>query len=175
MSDTPAHASEKDPLSPRTKAVLALIQGLLPAMTAIVGALWIAGTYLHDQRVRAANDEGTQTQQSQIRLLEAQKAFLQEKLRVFVEAANVAGKIVSTEPDSAEWDPLWKRFWSLRWSEMEMVGNPKIRQRMRAVADAMSKRHEAALKHQPDEGRAHYLRWMVECLADELRRDTERA
>jgi hypothetical protein len=36
-------------LSPLTTAILALIQGLLPAMTAIIGGLWVAFTYLDDR------------------------------------------------------------------------------------------------------------------------------
>jgi hypothetical protein len=49
---------------------------------------------------------------------------------------------------------------------MEMVGTPAIRERMRGVAEAMSIIHNKP-EADPDEGEYHYLRWMVECLADE--------
>jgi hypothetical protein len=39
----------KTDLSPTVKAILALTQGLLPAMTAIVGGLWIVFTYVKAQ------------------------------------------------------------------------------------------------------------------------------
>jgi hypothetical protein len=51
MSKLPARTvPERQVLSPLTTAILALIQGLLPAMTAIVGGLWVAFTYLDQQK-----------------------------------------------------------------------------------------------------------------------------
>jgi hypothetical protein len=44
MNAVPARPQQM--LSPLTTAILALIQGLLPAMTAIIGGLWVAFTYL---------------------------------------------------------------------------------------------------------------------------------
>jgi hypothetical protein len=36
-------------LSPKTTAILTLVQGLLPALTAILGGLWIVWTYIDNQ------------------------------------------------------------------------------------------------------------------------------
>jgi len=36
---------ERPPLSPITTAILAHVQGFLPALTAIIGGLWVAFTY----------------------------------------------------------------------------------------------------------------------------------
>jgi hypothetical protein len=169
----------RNPLTPRTQALLALIQGLLPVMTAIVGALWIAWTYLNDQRAKSeidaqnrAHDMKQSGTESRIRLLEAQKPFLDKKLQIYFETGTIAGKLINAQPNTPEWNQLRDQFWALRWSEMEMVGTPTIRERMRGVAEALSILHKKP-EGDPDRGEAHYLRWMVECLADELRSSTE--
>jgi hypothetical protein len=179
MSHQPRASTPHEPLGPRTRAILALLQGLLPAMTAIVGGLWIAWTYLNDQRARS-NDESRQVEkesarsleESRVSLLEAQKLFLDKKLEIFLETAQVSGKLVNTKPNSPEWNQLRDQFWSLRWSKMEMVGTPAIRERMRAVGEALNIL-ENKPEGDPDRGEAHYLRWMVECLADEVRTTLE--
>jgi len=81
-------------------------------------------------------------------------------------------QMINAKPNSPEWNQLWQRFWSLRWAEMEMLGTPAIRERMRGAAEAMSILHKKQAD-QPDMGEDHYLRWMVECLSDELRASME--
>jgi len=141
-------------------------------MTAIIGALWIAFTYVQNQKAQAHQEMAARLKESQVRLLEAQKSFLDKKMQTFFETADVAGKIINATPNSSEWNELWQRFWSLRWSEMEMVGTPDIRERMRSVAEAASILHKKPI-NEADFGEAHYLRWMVECLADQLRAAAE--
>jgi hypothetical protein len=181
MNDKSQSSTKNDSLEPRTQALLSLAQGLLPAMTAIIGGIWIALTYLWDHsaqaekdRLQADQDREQRFQESRVRLLEAQKPFLDRKLQTYFDTAQVAGKLVIATPNSPEWNQLRDRFWSLRWSEMEMVGSPEIRERMRAVAEAMTILHNKQ-EDDPDRGEAHYLRWMVECLADELRSSMETA
>ena len=105
---SPAHSPQRGPLSPRTQALLALVQGLLPVMTAIVGAIWIAWTYLNDQRAQAEREAESQANvmkqaesESRVRLLEAQKPFLDKKLQIFFETASVAGNLVNAKPNEA--------------------------------------------------------------------------
>jgi hypothetical protein len=87
MSDAPQSDSpEKEPLSPKTKAILALIQGLLPAMTAIVGGLWVAITYLEQQKEARAQQEIQAQRDNKTRLLEARKPFLDKQLALYGQA-----------------------------------------------------------------------------------------
>src|ERR1700743_1504745 len=71
------------------------------------------------------------------RKLEAQRPFLQKKLDIYFEAVQVAGRL--TDPALAPSSDVWKdnarRFWALRWSELEMVGDPGIRDAARRVTD----------------------------------------
>jgi hypothetical protein len=99
------------------------------------------------------------------RKLEAQRPFLEQKMRWYFEAINVAGHLV--DPDLRTDNPIWvnnaTRFWQLRWGELEMVGDPGIRNAVRLVGEQIR-----ATEGAPDLDR-HYLRWAIECLADELR------
>src|SRR4051794_26362530 len=96
MSKLPAReAPESDPLSPTTKAVLALIQGLLPAMTAIVGGLWIAFTYLDHQKQTQSDAAERDKKAADIRRVESQRPFLEKQLALYFETAQVAGRLVA--------------------------------------------------------------------------------
>jgi len=122
---------EKDPLSPMTKAVLALIQGLLPAMTAIIGGIWIVITYLaqqHDTQITTA----TRAQhEADTRRVEAQRPFLEKQLALYFEAAQVAGRLVAMTPDERnEWESIEKRFRALYWSELSMVEDKNVEEAM---------------------------------------------
>lgn len=121
---------KKEPLSPRTQAVLALVQGLLPALTAIIGGLWIAGTYLNDQRINAHKEAIS-------RLIEAQRPFLERQLKMYVEATEVVGKMVTITPSSTEWDGLERRFWELYWTELTMVEDKMVEEAMVKYSKAL--------------------------------------
>jgi hypothetical protein len=111
----------KDTLSPWTKAILALIQGLVPALTGIVGGLWVAFTYLDHQK-EARVQQATQAEKDgQARLIEARKPFADKQLALYLEAAQVAGKLVALNPDDEDWKSTERRFWELYWSELTLV------------------------------------------------------
>jgi hypothetical protein len=105
------------------------------------------------------------------RRLEAQKPFLQKKLDLYIETAEVSSRLVewAADPKSSEWKKNAKRFWELRWSHLEVVGDPGVRQAMRRLGQEIIE-----VEHDPAKIR-HDLRWSVECLADELRESLEAA
>jgi hypothetical protein len=121
---------ERDPLSPWTKAVLALIQGLLPAMTAIIGGLWIAITYLDHQRDGQKEEVERAKRENATQLVQAQSPFLKKQLDLYFEAAQVAGKLVVYTPDDKEWSGTEQRFWALYWSELSMVEDRRVEEAM---------------------------------------------
>jgi hypothetical protein len=157
MSKLPHREIRKSSLSPTTEAILSLIAGLLPAVVAVAGGLWAVHTYLAQ--------ESAKVEQSR---LNAQEPFLRKQLDLFFTTAEVTGQLINLKPDTPEWDAAEKRFWSLRWSEVEMAGDAGIRQAMRRVQYALVQR-----KTDSRELAKHKLRWMVECLADELRLSLE--
>ena len=112
---------KKADLAPKVKIVLALVQGLLPAMTAIVGGLWIAGTYLDHQRQTQRDGEARASHEAETRRVEAQRPFLEKQLSLYFEAAQVAGQLVTLTADDKDWEKIERRFWALYWSELSMV------------------------------------------------------
>jgi hypothetical protein len=70
-------------LSPSIKAILSLIQALLPAMTAVIGAVWIAFTYLDQQKEIQRQQSNQATKDSTTRLIKARKPFTDKQLALF--------------------------------------------------------------------------------------------
>lgn len=107
-------------------------------------------------------------QQIQFQRIEAQKPFLIHRMQVFSEIARVSGRLINTQPNTPEWEVEKNRFYALRWSEGEMVGNPEVREAMRDVIKRF-----LVLEKEVSEANKHNLRWKVECLADHLRYSLE--
>jgi hypothetical protein len=99
------------------------------------------------------------------RRIEAQKPFLEKRLNTYMEAIKVASRLTELDLtiDSETWKANAKRFWEMRWGELEMVGDPGIRNAARLVGEEIIETVKM-----PNQDR-HNLRWSVECLADELR------
>jgi hypothetical protein len=122
-------------------------------------------TRLAEQKAR--DDARTYAEQEAAitRRIEAQKPFLEKRLDAYIEAIRVSSRLteLNLSIDSDDWKENAKRFWQMRWGELEMVGDPGIRNAARLVGEQLTR----TVKF-PEEDR-HVLRWSVECLADELR------
>ena len=137
-----------------TQAVTSWIGSLLPLMTAIIGGLWVAFTYLADHR-EAALQQATQiARDHDVRLREAQKPFLDKQLALYFETAQVVGVLAGSmpkEPDGV-WEKNRARFEQLYWSELSMVETPAIEQAMVAVRNKIvqleNDRTNSAARHE---------------------------
>jgi|SRR6202035_3248012 hypothetical protein len=126
---------EITPLSPMTTAVLALIQGLLPALTATAGGIWIAWTYIENQKHAQAEQIEQAQKENTTRLLEARKPFIDKQLALYVETSQVAGRLVSTDDYSGgEWQSQFRRFEELFWTELSMVEDEGVKTAMQNFA-----------------------------------------
>jgi hypothetical protein len=123
------------------------------------------------ERGRNAALQAANSQAELTRRIEAQKPFLERKLALFFETIQVAGRLteLQLDPDDPRWKSSAKRFWELRWAELEMVGDPGIRDAARRVGQQIVETEFNKLRER------HDLRWAVECLADELRMALEHA
>ncbi|MEH2587961.1 hypothetical protein [Bradyrhizobium sp. AZCC 1721] len=103
------------------------------------------------------------------RRIEAQKPFLEKRLEAYFEAVRVASRLTELHLsiDSDEWKENARKFFQMRWGELEMVGDPGIRNAARLVGEQINH-----VRDFPVDDR-HNLRWSVECLADELRYSLE--
>ena len=152
MSKLPAR-EPKDPLSPTTKAVLAMVQALLPAMTAIIGGLWIFYTYLGQQHDAQREAASRAKQEADTRRIEAQRPFLEKQLALYFEAAQVAGRLAALTPDDKSWRDIEQRFWALYWSELSMVEDERVEAAMvnfgEQLSNYMSRRKTTKDRGQP--------------------------
>jgi hypothetical protein len=143
---------------------LRFIKSWLPILVVLCGGLFAAYRYWTDR----ADAERTAEITSRI---EAQKPFLEQKLKLYLEMAQIDSTLTDwgIDPKSEEWKKATKRFWQLRWSELELAGAPAIRQAMRRLGQQINE-----TEYDPTRDR-HDLRWMVECLSDELRLSLEQS
>jgi hypothetical protein len=120
---------EKDALSPKWKAALQLIQGLLPAITGILAGLWVAKTYLDQQKTNQTQQQIQAEKDSRTRLLEARKPFIDKQLALYIETTKVAGELASTYSSGPtnEWNNSFRRFEQLYWTELSMVEDDNVR------------------------------------------------
>ena len=130
MSDLQDRKPRKEQaLSPLTVAILALIQGLLPALSAVAGGLWVAFTYLDHQKEARQQQEEQSKRDNRTRLLEARKQFIDKQLALYIETAQIAGKLVSTDTSvpTDEWRAASRRFEQLYWTELSMVEDDNVK------------------------------------------------
>ena len=145
MAKEPRPTAEKDPLSPGWQAALALVQGLLPAMTAIIGGLWIAYTYLQDQGHQADAIKAQAAKDAQTRAIEARLPFTKVQLDTYIETAKVVGGLVSTSNwTTEEWNKNRQRFEELFWTELSMVEDAGVKGAMQDFRAQLQKvQHDA--------------------------------
>jgi hypothetical protein len=118
--------------------VLAWIQGLLPTMTAVVGALWIAYKYVDEKREAQEQNLRQAESEAATRALEARKPFLDRQLAIYFEAAEVAGKIVTIEDfKNDEWRSNRLRFSQLFWTVLSLVEDDKVKDAMVKFSDQL--------------------------------------
>jgi len=101
---------------------------LLSSLTAIGGGVWIVVTYMRAQRELVAT-----------RVFESRKPFLELRLKLYSEAAQVAGKLVSETYGSSEWNKAIFRFWELYWSELSAVEDANVEAAMVALGKVIGK------------------------------------
>ena len=134
-------------------AWVSLVTGVLPIVTAVGGALW--GLYAYFDRQREAQEAAARqaAHDGQARLIEAQRPFLIKQLDLYFETAQIAGKLVSLDPASEEWQASERRYWALYWSELSMVEHKLVETAMSKFGTALEKfkaapeANETALKN----------------------------
>jgi hypothetical protein len=146
MSRLPARERPvKDPLSPTTQAILQLIQGLLPALSAVVVGGWVAFTFLQQQKEAQASLLRQSEKENLTRLTEARKPFIEKQFSIYFEIVEVAGKFVHLKPQSKEWMALVKQYDDLTFGAGWLVSDKE-------TEIAMSTFGGAVKSYKPQEG-----------------------
>jgi hypothetical protein len=133
MADEPTGEIRTEPLSPVTVAVLALVQGLLPAMTAIVGGLWIAFTYVeHQKEARIEASDNAQkafvesvrqsnlsheiaSKEMRYKLFDIYKPTLDARDSDHFALAHTVAVLLSHDVSTDEWNAAYTKFWESYW------------------------------------------------------------
>jgi hypothetical protein len=124
------------PISATAYVVLELLKALVPALVAIGGGLWVAFTYVENQK-QAREQEATQAKKdNDTRLIEAQKPFASIQLELFMEAGKVVGQLATFDKandkwtENAEWNGYYTRFYQLFYTELSIVEDQEIKEAM---------------------------------------------
>jgi hypothetical protein len=134
-----AEEDDKKPaLSPLTLALLSLLQGLLPAMTAIVGGLWVAFTYLNQQAEAQRLQIEQRDKDRTAHLFEASKPYFEKQLALFVETSHILGKLTSSKPDTKEWVDADNRLKEIQRGEAVLVGGSEYVSQMEAIVSELT-------------------------------------
>jgi hypothetical protein len=143
-------------------ALLEILKGWLPVLTAVIGGLWGLITYLDNQR-RTAEKE------SQTLLIQAQQPFLQKQLSLYFETSTIVGKLVTEDPHSESWKASDGRFWALYWSELAMVETRELEAAMKNFGDILR-----IYERSPDAGTKERLESAALAVAHAIRASVER-
>src|SRR5947208_1902247 len=121
-------------LSPTTQAVLALVQGLLPPLTAIIGGIWVVMTYLDQQQDAHKKLAAQIDSEGQTRLLVARKSFNDQQFALYVQIAEIVSKLATLENYSSdEWTVNYRRFRELYWGALSMVEDDSVKGVMQEI------------------------------------------
>src|SRR5262245_45254949 len=85
-------------------------------ITAIAVAVWIAGTWLADQR-----------KETEVRLFEARKPFLDRQLVMYTELTSIGGKLSTlSSSTNDEWLSNERRFMEIYWGELPALADDNV-------------------------------------------------
>jgi len=114
---------ERSHLQSVSLGLLALAQAWLPILTPVVGAIW--GLYVFVGNENAAREQAaTQSvREGRTRLIEAQRPFLEQKLKLYFEAAEVTGRLATSNwnDPTGDWILDDRRFWVLYYAVLAVV------------------------------------------------------
>lgn len=119
------------------KEILGLIKDWLPSLTVVVGAIWALYKYLDHQEEVQRNAKIQSENLAITRRIEAQKPFLEKQLRLYFEAAEVAGRLATLKPENEKWETNENRFWQLYWSELSVIETSEVENAMVAIGDIL--------------------------------------
>jgi hypothetical protein len=148
-------------------------------MTAIIGGLWVAWTYVNNQREAQRTLQVQAERDAVARTVEARKPFLTRQLELYFQTAEIAAKLATLPAErcneavarshecvvwgmegkvqrlekNAEWKTNFQRFNELKWSVLSLVQDNKVRVSMKifsAEIDALVKIQDVVDKGVPE-------------------------
>ena len=109
-------------------------------MTAIAAGLWVSFTYFANEKELQLTRQEDARRQDTSRLLEAKKPFNEQQLKLYLEVAQVAGRLATADPStigSDEWNKDYRRFRELVSTEVRVVSDDTVDQAMREFLNSL--------------------------------------
>ncbi len=110
--------------------MLDLAVSWLPVLSVVVGGLWAIAMFFRDRRAARRQAAAQNRRERRTRLIEAQKPFLDEQLKLYFETAGVVGRLVQSPRTTDQWRKDHDRFWELYWSQLSMVEHKVVEKSM---------------------------------------------
>lgn len=143
----------------------------VPVATTGAGGLWAFWLYVDHKREKHRAEALEAERANRTRSLESRRPFLELQLRLYVEAAQVVGQLVSQQFGSTSYKEAEKRFWALYWSELSMVESQEVENQMVLVGNVV----ELLRERGDEESFKPQLRDAAYDLAHIIRREIETA
>jgi hypothetical protein len=125
---------------------------------------WTVWVWSHDQEKTRLQQKEADGKARYERLVEAQAPFKKRKFELYMETAEVAGKLVSLERSNPEWEAAYSRFWAMQFSVLATVKDPSVSAAMNAFAEELR-----TYKHAPDTGKIDITRGASQQLAASIK------
>jgi len=152
MVDTPIRTTEpRQQLSKRATIILALTQGLLPTMTAVVGGLWVLFTYVDHQHEIERDAAAHAKQELQARWVEARRPFLERQFQAYLDATMLVGRIQNSNIDKPDWRTYIDSLWRLSFGELTLVGDARVVAMTQHFLSEVDKYEQTLRDHEPEQ------------------------
>jgi hypothetical protein len=112
--------------SDRKGSMLALLQAWLPILTVVFGAGWGLYTYIQHQREIEAQASVQADRDIRARLREISKPFFDRQLAVYVEAAQVVGRLRTKEIADPVWADAERRIREMQNGDIAIVSDVDV-------------------------------------------------
>jgi hypothetical protein len=88
-----------------------------------------------DQEKFRAQQQAQSDEQHRLRLMEIKRPFRETQFKLYMETAEVVGKLVSLRKDNPDWQDAYPRFWALHFSVLATVKSPTVSAAMTQSAE----------------------------------------
>ena len=151
MEDGSGHSTARS-------AWLSIIQGWLPFVTLVGGALWGLYTYINHEEMEARLQAQQNAKEAKVRVFEASKPFFDKMLNGFAEMARLVGVLTTAEPASPPWLEAEESYLRLTNGELRLFGVPELHVHLDSAEAALA-------RYKADKSPASHAAFRVACRA----------
>jgi hypothetical protein len=120
-------ASAAEPSSSGRERMLRFLERIVPILIPVVGGLWAVILFVDNRVVLAEKEAREQAMQLRVRLVEAQKPFLEHQFSVYRDVTGLIGSLIaSRKADVEQWDKAYDTYSRSLTGPMRFVENEEV-------------------------------------------------